>query len=459
MKFRVERDFLGEKKVPADAYYGVQTARALENFKISGIKPHSELIDAMLLIKKSAVETHRELKLIPENKARAITKAIDEILSGKFREQFVVDVYQAGAGTSFNMNVNEVIANRAIELMGGKKGNYTMVHPNDDVNKSQSTNDTFPTAMRIAVLSSLRKFVKVLKDLEDALYKKSREFREVVKAGRTHLKDAVPITLGQEFGGYAEIIRECGKEIEKSSKSLLFLGIGGSAVGTGVNVPEGYVKGVIKKLREYTGLNFKRHPDPFAVMQSMRDFVAISSELRNLAIELTKISNDLRLMSSGPATGINEIDLPAVQPGSSIMPGKVNPVMAEVMNMVCFQVIGNDTTIAFSAQAGQLELNVMMPVIIHNLLFSLDIMRNCIELFTKKCVLGIKANVEVCRNYMERTYGLATLLNPIIGYEKSAEIVKESIRTGRSIKDIVISKGIIKSGEWDRLIARSIRRP
>lgn len=459
MKSRIEKDFLGEKKIPYNAYYGIQTARALENFKISGLKPHINLVRGMLLIKKSAAETHLKLKLLSSEKAKAITKAIDEMLEGEFSDWFVIDVFQAGAGTSFNMNVNEVIANRAIELLGGKKGDYSVVHPNDDVNKSQSTNDTFPSAMRIAVLLSLQSFMPVLKKLHEALELKSKEFKNIIKSGRTHLRDAVPVTLGQEFSGYADIIRKSIKNIKVASNNLLYLNIGGSAAGTGVNVPRGYINNMVKFLSKYTGIKFRKATNLFSIMQSMMDFVSLSSVLRGLAVELIKIANDLRLLSSGPATGLNEIELPPVQPGSSIMPGKVNPVMAEVLNMVCFQVIGNDTAIAYSAQAGQLELNVMMPLIAYNLLFSIDILKNCIKLFTEKCITGIKANKKVCKNYSERSYGLATILNPLLGYEKVAELVKESQNTGKSIKEIVINKNILTEREWNELVKRSVRFP
>ncbi len=453
---RIERDYLGEKRIPADVYYGIQTARALENFKISGIRPDPALIKAMLIIKKSAAETHLKLKLLSLEKAKAIIRAIDEMLGGRFQDQFVVDIFQAGAGTSFNMNVNEVIANRAIEILGGKKGDYSLVHPNDDINKSQSTNDTFPTAMRIALLFLLEEFLPVLKGLSEALYLKSKEFKNIIKSARTHLKDAVPITLGQEFSGYADIINQCRANIITVSKELRFLGIGGSAAGTGVNVPEGYVRNILQNLSRYSGIRFRAKRNYFSAMQSMADFVNLSSSLKGLAIELIKIANDLRLLSSGPATGLNEIELPPVQPGSSIMPGKVNPVMAEALNMVCFQVIGNDLTVMMSAQAGQLELNVMMPVIIHNLLFSIRILKNSIELFTSRCVRGIKVNEDICRNYSERSFGLATILNPVIGYEKAGEIVKEAQKAGISIKELVIKRGILSEREWEKLVKDSI---
>ncbi len=453
---RIERDYLGEKRIPADVYYGIQTARALENFKISGLRPDPALVRAMLIIKKSAAKTHLKLKLLSLKKAKAIIRAIDEMLEGKFQNQFVVDVFQAGAGTSFNMNVNEVIANRAIEILGGEKGDYSIIHPNDDVNKSQSTNDTFPTAMRIAILFLLKEFLPVLEDLSKSLYLKSREFKNIIKSARTHLKDAVPITLGQEFSGYADIINQCRANIVTASKNLRFLGIGGSAAGTGVNVPDGYIKNMLQNLSEYTGIQFRAKRNLFSAMQSMADFVNLSSSLKELAIELIKIANDLRLLSSGPATGLNEIELPPLQPGSSIMPGKVNPVMAEVLNMVCFQVVGNDLTIAMSAQAGQLELNVMMPVIIHNLLSSIRILKNSIELFTSKCVRGIKVNEDVCRNYSEKSFGLATILNPVIGYERAGEIVREAQKTGIPIKELVIRRGILNEREWEKLIKDSI---
>jgi len=448
MKVRIEKDFLGIKEIPAEVYYGIHTSRALENFKISGIKPHNSLIRAMVLIKKSAAKANVTLKKLDRRKAEAIIKVCDEILAGKMKDQFLVDVFQAGAGTSFNMNINEVIANRAIEILEGKKGNYKIVHPNDDVNKSQSTNDTYPTAMRIAIIAESGELIKRLVRLGDIFHKKSLEFKNVIKSARTHLQDAVPITLGQEFSGYSEVIKRCIENISSSIENLKFLGIGGSASGTGINVPDGFQEEIIKNLIRYTKIDLKLKKNLFEAMQSMVDFSNFSGLLKSLAIELSKIANDLRFLSSGPNTGLNEISLPPVQSGSSIMP--------EVMNMVCFQVIGNDLTVTMASQSGNLELNVMMPVIAFNILFSMDILKNCVHLFTEKCVLGIKANLEVCKRYAETSAGLATVLNPVIGYEKAGEVVREALKTGKTIKEVVLQKGILSEKEWNDLIKKSI---
>ncbi|MEW6358953.1 MAG: aspartate ammonia-lyase [Planctomycetota bacterium] len=451
-KTRKEKDFLGERKIPADAYWGVQTSRAVENFPISGLKAHPDFIRAMAFIKKAAAAENADAGRLDRKLARAIVKAAEEVIAGKRIDQFVVDVYQAGAGTSFHMNMNEVLANRAAELLGGGRGTYDIVHPNDHVNMGQSTNDVFPTAMRLAALMLLDKLRPVLDDLTDALAAKSKEFRKIVKSGRTHLQDATPVTLGQEFGGYAEAIRRCKRHLEASADHLRDLGIGGSAVGTGALTHPGYRQGVLKRLSRLMGMKLRPSANTFEAMQSNAPFAMVSSALKALALELIRIANDLRLLSSGPNTGLGEIELPATQPGSSIMPGKVNPVMAEVLDMVCFQVVGNDLTIAMAVQAGQMELNVMMPVINFNLLQSVEILTNCLRTFTCRCIKGIVASRAVCRDYALKSVGLATLLRPIIGYHASAEVAREAVRTGRSIGDLAVEKGLLTKEQMDDLL-------
>jgi aspartate ammonia-lyase len=451
--FRIEKDFLGEKKIPSDAYYGVQTQRAVENFPISGMRAYPVFVSAMAYVKKAAAMANEKAERLPKTKARAIVKAAEEVIAGRFDDQFVVDVYQAGAGTSFHMNMNEVLANRAEEILGGKKGRYQKVHPNDHVNLGQSTNDVFPTAMRIAALMLLDDLLPVLKNLQRALEAKSRQFKGIVKSGRTHLQDATPVTLGQEFGAYAEAVRRSREFIAESSRMLSELGIGGSAVGTGVMTHTGYGREVVRNLKTLTGLKKLRvSKNPFEAMQSNAPFSAVSSALKVLALELIRIANDLRLLSSGPRTGLGEIDLPAVQPGSSIMPGKVNPVICEMLNMVCFQVIGNDCAVASAVQAGQLELNVMMPVISRNLLHSMTILGNAVKVLTEKCVKGIKANRTTCRAYAEASVGMATLLRPMLGYRKAAELALESERTGKLVGELAVEKKLLTREAYNKLL-------
>ncbi len=439
----MEKDSLGNKQVPASAYYGIQTARALENFPVSGMRSHPLFVRAYVLIKKAAAQVHEGLGLLEPDVARAIVSAADEVLEGKLADQFVVDVFQAGAGTSFNMNVNEVLANRALEISGDVRGNYKKISPNDHVNRSQSTNDTFPTAMHISSLLMLQELLPVLDRLAKAFRDKSKEFADVIKSGRTHLQDAVPVTLGQEFSAYALTIEKGAGNLQSCKKSLEELPIGGSAAGTALNVPETYRKEVIRRLQEMTGLSLKPAADLREAMQSRAGISALSSMLRNLCLDLIRIANDLRLMNSGPHTGLAEIRLPAVQPGSSIMPGKVNPVLAECLNMICFQVMGNDLVIAMSSQAGQLELNVMMPVMIHNLLLSMEILKNFLPRFTEHCVKGITADKERCRSYFEASVGLATILNPHIGYLNAAQLARESEEQGLPIRDLILQKGLL----------------
>ena len=441
---RIERDSMGDRHLPDEAYYGIQTLRAIENFPISGIKPLPTYVDACLSIKKAAAIVNARLGCISQEIGDAVVQAADEILAGSLRDQFVVDIYQAGAGTSHHMNVNEVLANRALELMGDCKGNYQRVSPNDHVNYGQSTNDVIPTAIRIGALLSLRdRLFPVLDQLQRAFAAKAVEFDDTIKSGRTHLQDAVPVRLGEEFRAYAHIVRDRHRGLERAAQELHYLGLGGSAAGTGLNTHPDYCTLVAKTLSDCTGLALQPAPHLMAAMQSMGPFVSLSAALRNLAQDCTKIANDLRLMDSGPKTGFKEIQLPPVQPGSSIMPGKYNPVMAEMLNMVCFQVMGLDTVIAYSAQAGQFELNVMMPLIAYDLLHAIQILCNALEAFTQRCVVGITANRERCMHYAEGTLALVTALNTHIGYLAAADVAKESLRTGKSVRDIVLEKQLM----------------
>jgi aspartate ammonia-lyase len=451
METRTERDSLGDRHIPLNAYYGVQTDRALENFSISGLKPKPAYVDATIHIKRAAAVVNKELGLLDAKIADAIVKAADEVLSGKMREWFVVDVYQAGAGTSHNMNCNEVLANRAIELLGGTKGDYKVVSPNDHVNMAQSTNDVCPTAIRIAALTEIEKLLPVLEKLEKEFLKKGKEFDSIVKSGRTHLMDATPIRLGQEFTAYGVNVRKHRKAIEHAAESCKELGIGGTAVGTGLNAHPKFRPMMVKQLAKQVGLSFRMAEDYFEAMQSLRPMVEVSNALRNFAQDLSRIANDIRLLASGPKTGLAEINLPAVQPGSSIMPGKVNPSIAEMVNQVCFQVMGCDTTILLSAQAGQLELNVMMPVVAFNLLHMLEILRTSADAFLKFSVAGITANPERCQFYAENSTSIVTVLNPHIGYLAAAEIAKEYLKSGRPIRDLVLEKGLLTTEKLDQV--------
>lgn len=442
-RMRSEKDSLGEIEISEDSYFGVQTQRAVHNFPISGWKAHPVMIDAYIYIKKAAAITNFECGILDKKISGAIVKAADEVLSGKLRDHFVVDVYQAGAGTSHNMNSNEVLANRAIEILGGKKGDYKIVSPNDHVNMAQSTNDTFPTAMRLASLIMLYKLLPVIKKFEKTLNRKTKEFDKVIKSGRTHLQDASPITLGQEFSGYAEIVRKHYDLIKFTEKHLSELGIGGTAVGTGLNTHIKYRGLMAKNLSKVTGLKLKQARNYFEAMQSMLPFMELSSAINNFAVDMTKIANDLRLLASGPTTGFAEIIMPAVQPGSSIMPGKVNPSMAEMMNQVLYQVMGNNHTIMMCSQAGQLELNVMMPVMIFNIVWMIEILKNALNVFDDKCVTGLVADEKKCRDYAEKSISIVTALNPIIGYARAAEIAKEAMKTHRSIMDVIKEKNIM----------------
>jgi aspartate ammonia-lyase len=450
--FRTEKDPLGPKQVPADALYGVQTMRARENFPISGLAPLWPFVLAQVWIKKAAALTHKETGRLQPRLADAIVKAADEVIAGQHADQFVVDPYQAGAGTSHNMNVNEVLANRANELLGGERGTYTPVHPNDHVNMAQSTNDTIPTNIRLAALSQLDAVAGAFEALRDALAAKGREFDHIVKAGRTHLQDAMPIRLGQEFAAYAGSIDRGLRRVRDAADYLRDLGIGGSAVGTGVTVEKEYPALMNRHLREITGLDLRIGEDRIQLMQSMGDVAGFSAALRVLAIDLSKIASDLRLMVMGPRTGIDEIKLPAVQPGSSIMPGKINPSIAEMVNQVCFQVMGLDTTVAIAAEHGQLELNVMMPVIAFNVLLSMRILGNAARTLAERCVSGIEANEEMCAYWVERSAALATALMPHIGYAKAAELSKRSVKEGVLIRDMVRRDQLLPEDRIDEVL-------
>jgi aspartate ammonia-lyase len=450
--FRTEKDPLGPKQVPADALYGVQTMRARENFPISGLAPLWPFVVAQVWIKKAAALTHKETGRLDPRLADAIVAAADEVLAGKHEDQFVVDPYQAGAGTSHNMNVNEVLANRANELLGGARGTYTPVHPNDHVNMAQSTNDTIPTNIRLACLSQLDALTSAFEALRDALAAKGREFDHIVKAGRTHLQDAMPIRLGQEFAAYAGSIDRGLRRVRESADYLRDLGIGGSAVGTGVTVEKAYPGLMNKHLRAITGLDLRVGDDRIQLMQSMGDAAGFSAALRVLAIDLSKISSDLRLMVMGPRTGIDEIKLPPVQPGSSIMPGKINPSIPEMVNQVCFQVMGLDTTVAIAAEHGQLELNVMMPVIAFNVLLSMRILTNTARTFTDRCVTGIEAREDMCAYWVERSAALVTALMPHIGYARAAELSKQSVKEEVLVRDLVKRDRVLPADEIDDVL-------
>ena len=453
MSFRTERDPLGELPVPADAYYGVQTQRAIENFPISGLRAPADLVVATILVKKAAAEANAALGRLDRDIAAAILDAADEILSGRLRDQFVVDVYQAGAGTSHNMNANEVLANRAGEILGEPRGTYKRVHPNDHVNMGQSTNDVFPTATRLALLVGAAPLVATAQVLAESLAHKAEEFADVLKTGRTHLQDAVPITLGQEFSGYADCVRRGAEDVRHASEQLEELNIGATAVGTSLNAGDEYRRLVVRNLARYTNLPLKPAWNLFRVTQSMGDVLAYSSAMRRLAVEVGKIASDLRLLSMGPRAGISEISLPAVQPGSSIMPGKVNPSVPEMVNQVCFQVVGCDTTVAIACEAGQLELNVMMPVIAWNALHASTILRESMKVFRHRCVDGIAADRTRARDLLERSTASATALSPYIGYAATADIAKESVKTGRSIRELVLERGLVDATRLDDILS------
>ncbi len=443
MQTRVEHDSLGSKEIPEAAYYGSETARAIENYPISGLKFHPVFVWATAAIKKAAAQANSDLKRLDSKIAQAIIQASEEVMEGKLSDQFVIDAFQSGAGVSQHMNTNEVITNRALEILKFKKGDHSKVHSHDHVNMGQSTNDVIPTALRIAAIKLLHEFYPVLEKLGVSLDAKANEFGRVIKSGRTHMQDAAPITLGQEFSGYASVVKKRLKRIQESEKNLHELGIGGSAIGTGLNTTVSYRNKLVQNLSKITGFDLKSGSNLFELMQSTADFSSVSGELKTLALSLIQICNDFRLLNSGPKTGFNEIELPARQPGSSIMPGKINPVMPEMLTMVCFQAVGNDLAVSMATQAGQLELNVMIPTVIYNLLTSIEILKNAIDVFTRFCVDGIKANSEHCFDFAEKSYGIAAALNPHIGYSKAAEIVKESVKTGKTLREIILERRLI----------------
>jgi len=443
MKKRIEKDSLGEREVTQSVYYGIQTSRAMENFPISGIREHPELIRSIAIVKRAAAEVNVSLGELDFEIGQAIIQAADEIAQGQWHDQFVVDVFQAGAGTSFNMNANEVIANRALEIRGVGRGQYSLCHPNDHVNLGQSTNDVFPTSLRVAATSLTKKLTRELEALTEALEAKAEEFHDVVKPGRTHLQDAVPIRLGQEFAGYAMAVHHGCERLQRAQDALGRMNIGGTAIGTGFSLHPSFHTMIVRRISELANHDFASATSLIEATQSTDDFAEVSSALKLLSLDLIRMANDLRLMSSGPNTGLREINLPPVQPGSSIMPGKVNPVIAEALNMICFQVIGNDATISYACQAGQFEINVMTPVIAFNLTQSLEILCNGIRVFRERCLVGITANEEHCRQLAEQSLGMATVLNRCVGYDEAARIAQESVSTRRSVKEIAVQNGVL----------------
>lgn len=451
MKYRTDRDSLGEVKIPSGAYYGAFTGRAVKQYKVTGKKSHPYLISAFVMIKRSAAIANMKTKAIDKKRASAIIKACDKILAGKFTDQFVIEEINSGAGTAFNMNTNEVICNVALEILGKKKGDYEYLHPNDHVNMSQSSNDTFPTAMHVAILLNVNEVLAAIDMLIKSLAKKAREFSSFKKIGRTHLMDALPVTLGSEFAAYATSITKARNAIILAKSDLELVGLGGTAVGNGANTPRGYRQIAISELAKISGLDLKAEKDMQHSLQSKFAVANMSSAIRNLALELNKIANDIRLMASGPIAGLSEIGIPAVHAGSSIMPGKVNPSLAECLNMVCFAVVGNDTTVANAAQAGQFELNVMLPGMLKAVLDSTDMLKNFVPVFAKNLIDGLSANEKRLEQNIEKSPVIVTLLAPKIGYQKSAELFKESLKTGKTIRELVLSKRLMSQKELDAL--------
>jgi len=451
---RVEHDSLGERELPNAVYYGVQTQRALENFAISGVRLHNfeHMIEALAFVKKAAALANGELGVLTADQTKAISDACDELLSGKLHAHFVVDMFQGGAGTSTNMNANEVIANRGLELMGHEKGEYEHLHPNDHVNGSQSTNDAYPTAIKLAVLLSLQDLLGAMNQLRESLQTKGDEFSDVLKMGRTENQDAVPMTLGQEFSAYAEMIDSGMAALKRNSEEFLLINMGATAIGTGLNSPPGYADLVTGKLREVSGFQVQKADNLVEATQDCGAFAQMSGTLKRAAVQISKICNDLRWLSSGPRCGLNEINLPPMQPGSSIMPGKVNPVMPELVNQICYQIIGYDTIVSMAAEASELELNMAEPVMAYDLLHGLMILKNACITLTSRCIQGIEANREVCRGYVERSIGLVTALNPALGYERSAAIAKEALKTGGNVYDLVLEKGWLSKEQLDEML-------
>jgi aspartate ammonia-lyase len=451
MQTRVEVDSLGEKQVPKEAYYGIQTLRALENFPVSGMRAPTVFVYAYVMVKRAAAVANMQVGWLDRKIGDAVVKACDEVLAGKLLDQFAVDVFQAGAGTSFNMNVNEVLANRALELLSKEKGDYKAISPNDHVNMAQSTNDTFPTALHVATLLALEPLCVALDDLSRGFDVQSVKFKDAIKSGRTHLQDALPVTIGQEFGAYAAAVRNAREQLKARSKRLEELALGCTAVGTGVNAHVDFSRIAVAELTRMTGFSLKLAPNLFEALQSRIAVASVSSALKELALELIRIGNDMRLLSSGPTTGLAEISLPAVQPGSSIMPGKVNPVMAECLDMVAFQVVGNDLAVSLAVQAGQLELNVMMPIMMHNLLQSIQLLGNYLPVFTRKCLEGITVDEARCKSYLDKNPSLAVYLSPCIGYLEAAKVAKQALKEKRSVKDVALAKGVLKPEQADAI--------
>ena len=452
--FRVDKDSLGDIMVPLNAYYGPFTARAKRQYNVTGQTAHIWLIKAYVMIKRSAALANKNLRVLDVDKADAIIKSCDEILDGRFVDQFVLDSINSGAGTAFNMNCNEVIANRSLEILGKTKGQYEIISPNDHVNMSQSSNDTFPTAMHIAILLNSLELLSAVDLVIRAISRKTEEFKDIIKIGRTHLMDALPVTLGNEFGGYAYSIRQAKQIVMLAGEKLEYIGLGGTAVGTGANAPKGYRESAIRHLAEITRLDLKASENMFYSLQSKLDVASYSSSLRNLALEFIKMANDIRLMVSGPTAGFAEIFAPPVHAGSSIMPGKVNPSLAECLNMICFNIIGNDVSVAMAAQAGQLELNVMLPGMLKCVLDSMDMLKNFLPVFANNMIDGLKENRERIESYIEKSPTLITLLNPYIGYLQAAEIYKESIKTKMSIRDLILRRGLMTGEELDRILSK-----
>ena len=453
METRAEVDSLGKRRVPKNVYYGIQTLRALENFPVSGKKAPVEFVYAYVYVKKAAATVNMKVGWLDEEIGKAIIRACDDVLEGKLLDQFVVDVFQAGAGTSFNMNINEVLANRALEILDKEKGDYRAVSPNDHVNMGQSSNETFPTALYISILLGLRPLLNELALLSAALRRLGKKYVHVIKSGRTHLQDALPVTVGQEFGAYASATHICRRNIEARSRLLQEVALGGTATGTGVNAHPQFRKMAAFELSRLTGLRLKPARDSFEALQSQNSVAAVSGALKELVLELIRIANDLRLLSSGPTAGLAEITLPAAQPGSSIMPSKVNPVMAECLDMVCFQVVGNDLVISLAVQAGQLELNVMTPVMMHNVLESIRLLSNYLPVFREKCVQGITVDEKRCLHYLERNPALATFLSPFIGHLEASKIAQQALREGRSVKEVALKKSQLKPDVVERIFS------
>ena len=450
--FRTETDSIGSKQVPMDAYYGIQTARAYENFRITGLSMHNEIINSLAQIKKACAITNNECGILDKKKTEAIVRACDEILGGRLHDQFIVEPIQGGAGTSLNMNANEVIANRAIELLGGKKGDYDIVNPNDDVNCGQSTNDVIPTAGKLTALKLLDHTRRELMDLHEALMQKGAEFDSVIKMGRTQMQDAVPIRLGQEFKAYASAIMRDVNRMDKAKDEMRSLNLGGTAIGTSLNANLQYVQRVVPTLESITGLGLVQAYDLIDATQNLDAFVAVSGAVKACAVTLSKIANDLRLLSSGPYCGFGEINLPARQAGSSIMPGKINPVIPEVVNQVAFNIIGNDVTITMAAEAGQLELNAFEPIVFYCLFQSIDTLGFAVNTFVHNCIEGITVNEARCRSMVDRSVSVITALSPYIGYEKCAEIAKEAMKSGRPLRELLVERGLLTEAQLDRLL-------